>query len=175
MIFPCVKSLEKLRFNVSWTCLYIYISVINKKSSLQVVHKRGPCFQSNQDRANVPSHAEILSQDQARVDSIHSRLSMNSMEDIDAVTLPTKKGISVGTGNYLVNVSFGTPAKKYALIFDTGSHFTWTQCEPCAGFCHNQVEPIFNPSKSKSYANISCSAATCNQISAEGKVILKIH
>ncbi|XVE97301.1 hypothetical protein REPUB_Repub03eG0007900 [Reevesia pubescens] len=141
---------------------------INKKSSLEVVHKHGPCFQSNQDRANAPSHAEILSQDQSRVDSIHSMLSLNSMEEIDAVRLPTKKGLSVGTGNYLVTVSFGSPPKKYALIFDTGSHFTWTQCKPCAGFCHDQVEPIFNPSKSKSYANISCRAATCNQISAEG-------
>ncbi|XP_022732131.1 aspartyl protease family protein At5g10770-like [Durio zibethinus] len=142
--------------------------VINKKSSLEVVHKHGPCFASNQDRVNAHSHAEILSQDQSRVDSIHSRLSMNSMEEIDAVTLPTKKGVFVGTGNYLVTVGFGTPTKKYALIFDTGSHFTWTQCEPCAGFCHDQVEPIFNPSKSKSYANITCRAATCNQISAEG-------
>ncbi|OMO61519.1 Peptidase A1 [Corchorus capsularis] len=90
------------------------------------------------------------------------------MEEIDSITLPTKKGIAVGTGNYLVTVRFGTPLKKYALIFDTGSHFTWTQCEPCAGFCHDQVEPIFNPSKSKSYSNISCRAQTCNQVSDEG-------
>ncbi|XVF48234.1 hypothetical protein PTKIN_Ptkin03bG0173500 [Pterospermum kingtungense] len=141
---------------------------MNKKSSLEVVHKRGPCFQTDQDGANAPSNEEILSQDQARVDWIHSRLSMNnSMEEIDAVTVPTKIGISVGTLNYLVTVGFGTPPVKYALVFDTGSHFTWIQCEPCAGFCHDQVEPIFNPSKSKSYANISCRTPTCNQISVE--------
>jgi len=43
---------------------------------------------------------------------------------------------------------------------DTGSNLIWLQCQPCRT-CFNQTSPIFNPSKSSSYKNISCSSSTC--------------
>ena len=104
-------------------------------------------------------------QDQVRADSIHSTISLNSLEK---TSLQSKPGISIGTGKYQVSMGFGSPKTVLSLVFDTASQLTWTQCQPCSGYCYDQREPIFNPSKSSSYTNILCPSATCNQISSQG-------
>ncbi|PON96644.1 Aspartic peptidase [Trema orientale] len=51
------------------------------------------------------------------------------------------------------------PYMSYYLAFDTGSHFTWTQCEKCkeqGRSCFNQREPIFPSTKSSSYRPVLC-------------------
>ncbi|KAI5354071.1 hypothetical protein L3X38_006966 [Prunus dulcis] len=97
-------------------------------------------------------HAQILKQDQARVNSIHSRLNHNDNSRIKdpltqsaATTLPAKSGIVIGSPNYIVTVGLGTPAKQLSLVFDKGSDLTWTQCKACSATqsCYNQTEPIF--------------------------------
>ncbi|KAK3210674.1 hypothetical protein Dsin_015380 [Dipteronia sinensis] len=144
-----------------------------RKSSLKVVHKHGPCFQLNRDNKakSSISHAEILRLDQSRVDSIHSRLSSKKqsgsrggdIKETDAsVNIPAKDGSVVGSGNYIVTVGLGTPKKELSLIFDTGSDLTWTQCQPCLGSCYEQTEPIFDPKLSETYTNISCSSSSCD-------------
>ncbi|KAL5559618.1 hypothetical protein UlMin_035829 [Ulmus minor] len=135
----------------------------NKKASLKVVHKHGPCSQLFQGKAKAPTHAQILQADQSRVSSIHSRLTgkSNNRVSADATSIPAKSGSVVGSGNYIVTVGLGTPKNYLSLIFDTGSDLTWTQCQPCAKYCYNQKETIFDPNKSNSYANISCTSATC--------------
>jgi hypothetical protein len=143
-----------------------------------VIHKYGPCFQSNEDEVAVQNHIEILLQDQSRVNSIHSRLSKNStgnnkFRDSQAATLPAKSGLMIGSANYIVNVGLGTPKRDLRLAFDTGSDLTWTQCEPCAGYCYNQVDPIFDPSKSTSYSSITCASPSCSQLAnATGNLII---
>ncbi|XP_008220628.1 PREDICTED: aspartyl protease family protein At5g10770-like [Prunus mume] len=151
-------------------------------SVLKVVHKHGPCskFHKSSKTSTTTSderyHAQILKQDQARVNSIHSRLNHNNnnnrMKDpltqSAATTLPAKSGIVIGSPNYIVTVGLGTPAKQLSLIFDTGSDLTWTQCQPCAGSCYKQRGPIFDPSLSASYKNISCTTASCTQLSSSG-------
>ncbi|KAI5354076.1 hypothetical protein L3X38_006971 [Prunus dulcis] len=153
----------------------------NKASSvLKVVHKHGPC--SNFHKSSKTStttcdekyQAQILKQDQARVNSIHSRLNHNNNKDpltqSAATTLPAKSGLVIGTGNYIVTVSLGTPAKQLSLAFDTGSDLTWTQCKACSATqsCYKQREPIFNPFLSASYKKISCTTAACTQLSSFG-------
>ena len=130
---------------------------------MKVVHKYGPCSQLYQDKAKAPTHAEILQQDKLRVKSIHSKLSNKlaagngCLRDLKASTnIRAKSGNTVvGTGNYVLPVSLGTPKKDLTLIFDTGSDLTWTQCKPCARSCYNQTETIFDPSASNTHTNIS--------------------
>ncbi|GKU87408.1 hypothetical protein SLEP1_g1806 [Rubroshorea leprosula] len=141
---------------------------VDKKSpSLTVIHKHGPCSQLRPN-SDAPTHAEILLHDQARVNSIHSRLArtLNNVKETAATRIPAKDGSVVGSGNYIVTVGLGTPKKDLSLIFDTGSDLTWTQCQPCARYCYRQKEPIFNPSQSKSYLNISCSSSICGSLSS---------
>ncbi|EOY29280.1 hypothetical protein QUC31_020876 [Theobroma cacao] len=141
-----------------------------KKSSLQVVHRHGPCSQLHQDKATkTPRNAETLFQDQARVRYIRSRLAKNSagssdVKETDAANLPAKDGSVVGSGDYVVTVGLGSPKKQLSLIFDTGSDITWTQCQPCDVYCYDQMETIFDPSKSSTYSNISCDSAVCNSL-----------
>lgn len=146
------------------------MSANERKATLKVVHKHGPCNKFDGGNAKFPSQAEILQQDQSRVNSIHSksRLSKNSVgtdvKETDATTIPAKDGSVVATGDYVVTVGIGTPKKDLSLVFDTGSDLTWTQCEPCLRFCYQQKEPIYDPSASRTYANVSCSSAICDSL-----------
>lgn len=123
LIFYLINALSSTNYRLC-------VSVIDKASSLQVLHKYGPCMQVLNDR----SHVEFLLQDQLRVDSIQARLSKISGHGIfeEMVTkLPAQSGIAIGTGNYVVTVGLGTPKEDFTLVFDTGSGITWTQCQPC--------------------------------------------
>ena len=79
-------------------------------------------------------------------------------------SIPAHSGRALGTGNYIVTVGFGTPKKDLSLVFDTGSDLTWIQCQPCSRFCYSQKEPIFDPRRSSSYRNISCSSVDCSSL-----------
>ncbi|XP_058202141.1 aspartyl protease family protein At5g10770-like [Rhododendron vialii] len=137
----------------------------SKRESLKVVHRHGPCSHMNEARTSAPTLAEIMSYDQARVNSLQHRLRVkldrNSLDDSKA-TLPAKPGQSIGSFNHVVTLGLGTPKKDLTLIFDTGSDVTWIQCQPCIS-CYQQQEPIFNPSASQTYKNISCTAPQCSQ------------
>ncbi|ONI32992.1 LOW QUALITY PROTEIN: hypothetical protein PRUPE_1G398200 [Prunus persica] len=150
----------------------------DKATILEVVHKHGPCSilhkssKTSTTKSDDKYHAQILKQDEARVNSIHSRLNYRIHDPFTqsaaATTLPAKSGLPLGTGNYLVTLALGTPAKQLSLVFDTGSDLTWTQCRPCLRSCYTQSEPIFDPSLSASYKNLSCTSATCTQLSSAG-------
>ncbi|KAF7150348.1 hypothetical protein RHSIM_Rhsim02G0214700 [Rhododendron simsii] len=68
-----------------------------------------------------------------------------------------------GEAEYLMNFSIGTPPKSYYGTMDTGSDLIWTQCRPCLE-CFSQPDPIFNPKKSSSFSNVSCSNNLCHQL-----------
>ncbi|XP_010419657.1 PREDICTED: aspartyl protease AED1-like [Camelina sativa] len=138
----------------------------NTKSSLRVVHMHDACshLRSNKDARRRIDHEEILRRDQARVESIHSKLSKNNADGVSmtkSTELPAKDGTTIGSGDYIITIGIGTPKHDVSLIFDTGSDLTWTQCQPCLESCYSQQEPIFNPSTSSSYQNVSCSSPMC--------------
>ncbi|KAI3508704.1 hypothetical protein L1887_23716 [Cichorium endivia] len=145
-----------------------------KKGSLEVVHKHGPCTKFSEDMVKPLTVEEVFSHDQSRVDSIRSRLPtsqpITTTRKKDAksskATIPAKSGSSIGSGNYIVTVGLGTPKKDLSLIFDTGSDLTWTQCQPCARSCYDQQEPIFTPSASTTYSNISCTSTECSGLTS---------
>ncbi|MED6137503.1 hypothetical protein PIB30_065572 [Stylosanthes scabra] len=140
------------------------------KTTLDVVHKHGPC---SKHKKTQTSHSEILNLDIERVKYIHSKIPKNSLghddelglKQLDSATLPAKSGSLIGSGNYFVVVGLGTPKTELSLIFDTGSDLTWTQCEPCVKSCYKQQDQIYDPSKSSSYSNITCTSSLCTQLS----------
>ncbi|CAH8282023.1 unnamed protein product [Eruca vesicaria subsp. sativa] len=140
----------------------------NTKSSLRVAHRYGPCSSLR----TSPDHDDILRLDQARVKSIHSNLSKkptarDRISQSQSTDLQAREGFTLGSGNYIVTVGIGTPKHDLSLVFDTGSDLTWTQCEPCIGSCYTQKDPIFNPSSSSSYSNISCSSPVCDSFASQ--------
>ncbi|XP_011097033.1 aspartic proteinase nepenthesin-1 [Sesamum indicum] len=71
--------------------------------------------------------------------------------------------IRAGNGEYLMELSIGTPPISYSAILDTGSDLIWTQCKPCKQ-CFNQPTPIFDPAKSSSFSKLSCSSDLCSAL-----------
>ncbi|KAL1320497.1 hypothetical protein AAHE18_14G060100 [Arachis hypogaea] len=93
------------------------------------------------------SYSDIFNKDQDRVRYIQSKLA----NKVDV------KSSDRTLGPKLVS----TPLKS-----DTGSSLSWLQCEPCAVSCHPQVDPIFDPSTSKSYKTLPCSSTQCSSLKA---------
>ncbi|CAI0376582.1 unnamed protein product [Linum tenue] len=135
-------------------------------NKLPVFHKHGPCAQAQQLTSTKPTADEILRLDESRVRKIQSRTRKAAdVRVTESTTIPAKDGSIVDSGDYIVTVGLGTPAKQLSLIFDTGSDVTWTQCQPCVE-CYQQKEKIFDPSSSKTYRNVSCEAAACSALDA---------
>ncbi|XP_062198560.1 aspartyl protease family protein At5g10770-like [Phragmites australis] len=139
----------------------------SNSSALSVVHRHGPCSQLLA-RGGAPSHAEILDRDQDRVDSIHRKIAggsttMNPARASKGLSLPAYRGISIGTGNYLISLGLGTPARDYSVVFDTGSDLSWVQCKPCRD-CYDQQDPLFDPAQSSTYATVPCGAPECQEL-----------
>ncbi|KAJ8540211.1 hypothetical protein K7X08_030130 [Anisodus acutangulus] len=74
-----------------------------------------------------------------------------------------KSTIHAGNGEFLMEISIGSPSESYNAIMDTGSDLIWTQCKPCKE-CFDQSTPIFDPSKSSTFENISCSNKLCEAL-----------
>ncbi|KAG8488334.1 hypothetical protein CXB51_016354 [Gossypium anomalum] len=75
-----------------------------------------------------------------------------------------ESGVSLGSGEYFIDVFIGTPPKHFSLILDTGSDLNWIQCVPCYD-CFEQTGPYYDPNESSSYRNISCQDPRCNLVS----------
>ncbi|GMI94251.1 hypothetical protein like AT1G64830 [Hibiscus trionum] len=91
------------------------------------------------------------------------RRSFNRLNHFRPNSVSTKAAeaeIIVDAGEYLMNISLGTPGFDIVAIADTGSDLIWTQCKPCSK-CFKQETPLFDPSKSSTYRKLSCSASQC--------------
>ncbi|CAN6363496.1 unnamed protein product [Urochloa humidicola] len=133
---------------------------------MPVVHQHGPCSSPLADENGkvMPSHEDILSADQRRVQSIHRRASMEAGGSFNrtSTSQPSSSGSVLETGYYVVPIGLGTPTERYTVVLDTGSDVTWVQCLPCTG--HLQKEPVFSPANSSTYANISCWSPYCSDL-----------
>ncbi|KAG2653586.1 hypothetical protein PVAP13_1NG465200 [Panicum virgatum] len=79
-----------------------------------------------------------------------------------AATVPSSWGYDIGTLNYVVTASLGTPGVAQTLEVDTGSDLSWVQCKPCAAAaCYSQKDPLFDPARSSSYAAVPCGGPAC--------------
>ncbi|MCL7040008.1 hypothetical protein MKW94_028454 [Papaver nudicaule] len=64
------------------------------------------------------------------------------------------------TFEYVISHHIGTPPVHTYSVIDTGSELSWLQCRPCVD-CYDQILPIFDPSKSTSYAKVGCKDNIC--------------
>ncbi|CAI0432799.1 unnamed protein product [Linum tenue] len=83
-------------------------------------------------------------------------LHLNSSRSISDPSDPDAQ-LTANNGEYLVNISLGTPPFPIVAIADTGSDIIWTQCKPCTD-CYKQDAPLFDPKSSSSYRTVSCSS-----------------
>lgn len=130
---------------------------VDAKPRLRVVDRHGPC--STLPPSGSISLEQILSDDQSRVDSIQSRIS----DPLSSSKIIAQYGGSFGVANYIVSIGIGTPSKTLTVVFDTGSDVTWVQCKPCQS-CYSQKEPIFDPSQSTTFTNVSCNSTPCKDV-----------
>ncbi|CAI0432787.1 unnamed protein product [Linum tenue] len=72
-----------------------------------------------------------------------------------------------GDGEYLMNISIGTPPFPVVAIADTGSDIIWTQCKPCAD-CYKQDAPLFDPNSSATYRTAPCQSKPCVSLAHDG-------
>ncbi|KAF9662029.1 hypothetical protein SADUNF_Sadunf18G0010600 [Salix dunnii] len=86
-------------------------SLFNRASLLKVASRYGPCSVTG-DPKTFPSAAEIVLQDDIRVKSLRTRLSMNTSTtgalDEKKTTIPSTRYV----GGYTVTVGLGTPKKR---------------------------------------------------------------
>ncbi|XP_049370670.1 aspartyl protease family protein 2-like [Solanum verrucosum] len=76
-----------------------------------------------------------------------------------------ESGVSLGSGEYFMDVFVGTPPKHFSLILDTGSDLNWLQCVPCYD-CFEQNGPHYDPKDSSSFRNISCHDPRCQFVTS---------
>ncbi len=67
-------------------------------------------------------------------------------------------------GDYATVVSVGTPPQQFIVNIDTGSDLVWVNCQPCIQCIVNASHNPFDPSKSNSYREASCTDAACTVI-----------
>nr|CAB3470405.1 unnamed protein product [Digitaria exilis] len=136
--------------------------------SMSLVHRYGPCapFQN----IDKPSFTERLHRSHTRANYIRSRTfegMVNTLDDAN-VTIPANLGGSVDSLEYVLTVGLGTPSVSQVLLMDTGSDLSWVQCAPCnATACYPQKDPLFDPSKSSTYAPIACNTDTCRNLAGD--------
>ncbi|CAG7897485.1 unnamed protein product [Brassica rapa] len=84
----------------------------------------------------------------------------------DASVNSPQTEITSDGGEYLMNVSLGTPPFPIMAIADTGSDLLWTQCKPCDD-CYTQDDPLFDPKASSTYKDVSCSSSQCTSLESQ--------
>ncbi|KAK4261566.1 hypothetical protein QN277_004545 [Acacia crassicarpa] len=92
-----------------------------------------------------------------------SILSSSTESKIQAQLLPNG-------GEFIMNISIGTPPFNVLGIMDTGSDLSWTQCLPCKE-CFKQNLPLFDPHKSSTYKRITCKSHSCLALDTPPKCV----
>ncbi|XP_057522994.1 aspartic proteinase nepenthesin-2-like [Amaranthus tricolor] len=107
----------------------------------------------------------------SRLQNHRQLLEEHSAENLDLTAVQgnlvgtLKSGVSLGSGEYFMDVYVGTPPKHFLLIVDTGSDLNWIQCAPCYD-CFEQDGPHYDPKDSKSFKSISCQDPRCDLVSS---------
>ncbi|KAK4398792.1 Aspartyl protease AED3 [Sesamum angolense] len=142
---------------------------------LPLYHVREQRPDSPQSSEAPLSFLEALHLDDARVKFLNSRLTKINLTssgaiksgrliDGNSVSVPLNPGGSLGIANYYTRIGLGTPPTYHLVVVDTGSSFSWIQCEPCTVYCHPQVGSRFDPAASQTYKLLSCDTNQCSSL-----------
>ncbi|CAN6208953.1 unnamed protein product [Urochloa humidicola] len=157
----------------SWVPLYRHLGPCSPPSSFTGAAKA------------KPSPAEILLQDQLRVDHIHSKLS-ESGEAVVGVSKKQQGPVKDPVGfqaAYLhdqpvIQVLLGSQPTSsdeqqqqsqagviQTVVLDTATDVSWVQCAPCpVPPCHPQTDTVYDPAKSGTYNPVACGTPECAQL-----------
>ncbi|KAF8657743.1 hypothetical protein HU200_059903 [Digitaria exilis] len=136
-----------------------------------VLELRHHTFSSAPSKSREEEADALLSSDAARVASLQRRIEtyrlIGSSPDAAAATgtskaqVPVTSGAKLRTLNYVATVGLGSG--EATVIVDTASELTWVQCKPCDS-CHDQQDPLFDPSSSPSYSSVPCNSSSCDAL-----------
>ncbi|KAB5527208.1 hypothetical protein DKX38_021055 [Salix brachista] len=131
-------------------------------------------------------HIDALSSDKSSQDLFNSRLARDAARVKSLISLAATaggtnltrargpgfsssvvSGLAQGSGEYFTRLGVGTPVKYVYMVLDTGSDIVWIQCAPCKK-CYSQTDPVFDPTKSSSFANIPCVSPMCRRLDSPG-------
>lgn len=135
---------------------------------MPLAHRHGPCAPAT--TSSWPSLAERLRRDRARRDHITRKAKASGRTTtLSDVSIPTSLGAAVDSLEYVVTLGIGTPAVQQTVLIDTGSDLSWVQCAPCnSTTCYPQKDPLFDPSRSSTYAPIPCNTDACRDLTRDG-------
>ncbi|GAV86272.1 Asp domain-containing protein [Cephalotus follicularis] len=110
-----------------------------------------------------------LQRDALRVQTLTSAAASNGSRSGAAAGFSSSiiSGLAQGSGEYFTRIGVGTPPRYLYMVLDTGSDIVWIQCAPCQK-CYSQTDPVFDPSKSKSFATVSCRSPLCQRLDSPG-------
>ncbi|XP_049413938.1 aspartyl protease family protein 2-like [Solanum stenotomum] len=142
-------------------------SVFRDLSRIQTLHTRivekknqntnSRLAKSSEKHEIAPAHAPVAAASPPP-ESLSYELSGKLMATLES-------GVSLGSGEYFMDVFVGTPPKHFSLILDTGSDLNWLQCVPCYD-CFEQNGPHYDPKDSSSFRNISCHDPRCQFVTS---------
>ncbi|KAF8749100.1 hypothetical protein HU200_012747 [Digitaria exilis] len=121
-------------------------------------------------RTRKDSFLDSAQKDAVRIDAMHRRASARAPGAYsprralsERLVATVESGVAVGSGEYLMDVFVGTPPRRFQMIMDTGSDLNWLQCSPCFD-CFKQIGPVFDPTASSSYRNLTCGDQRCGLV-----------
>ncbi|XP_004243605.1 aspartyl protease family protein 2 [Solanum lycopersicum] len=142
-------------------------SVFRDLSRIQTLHTRivEKKNQNTNSRLAKSSEKHEIASAHAPVAAASPPLESLSYELSGKLMATLESGVSLGSGEYFMDVFVGTPPKHFSLILDTGSDLNWLQCVPCYD-CFEQNGPHYDPKDSTSFRNISCHEPRCQFVTS---------
>jgi saccharopepsin len=134
-------------------------------TALQSGSVKGELFHRSHpsSRLQLPNlgHVEKIQTDFRRsVERVQSLV--NSTTPMNASTTWESVVTDAAPGEYVMNISLGTPAQQFVAVADTGSDLTWLQCKPCTT-CIEQPDTIYDPTLSSTYKNLTCDSVAASK------------
>ncbi|AES76993.1 putative nepenthesin [Medicago truncatula] len=150
-----MNTVSFLTLSFFFLCFSISFSqAVSNGFSIELIHR---------DSSKSPFYKPTQNKYQHVVDAVHRSINRVNHSNKNSLASTPESTVISYEGDYIMSYSVGTPPIKSYGIVDTGSDIVWLQCEPCEQ-CYNQTTPKFNPSKSSSYKNISCSSKLCQSV-----------